>query len=339
MIRQGAIVLVAVFSLCLGAANALAQPLAPMRSTLSLGASCASPVSWQRASTTIGRVAAIKGPVVDTRFASSSSGSPTFLNVGRPYPDAKRFTVVIWIEDRVKFGPSPERRFKGKTLCVKGVVSSYYGVPEIVARSASQIQVAGVRRIAVASERALQSSGDFVVARQSSLSSVDRPADTWLTTRTAAQNDLSGRFKNIASVGCAPDRSSPTQLIGGNRWWQRFWCSGRTFDHLSFKLQYWATGQCAECWTIHKLSGIGVARLRTKASAPQPSNNGTATTSCGSGYYRNSYGHCVPRPSTDPNLAPGGPTAQCADGTYSYSEHASGTCSHHGGVASWIHHP
>jgi Protein of unknown function (DUF3761) len=25
--------------------------------------------------------------------------------------------------------------------------------------------------------------------------------------------------------------------------------------------------------------------------------------------------------------------------SYSFSEHASGTCSHHGGVAVWIHHP
>lgn len=32
-------------------------------------------------------------------------------------------------------------------------------------------------------------------------------------------------------------------------------------------------------------------------------------------------------------------TALCVDGTYSYSQHASGTCSHHGGVAQWINHP
>ena len=29
------------------------------------------------------------------------------------------------------------------------------------------------------------------------------------------------------------------------------------------------------------------------------------------------------------------PTAKCRDGTLSYSEHRSGTCSHHGGVAEW----
>jgi hypothetical protein len=33
---------------------------------------------------------------------------------------------------------------------------------------------------------------------------------------------------------------------------------------------------------------------------------------------------------------PKGATARCVDGTYSYSQHHSGTCSHHGGVAQWL---
>lgn len=33
---------------------------------------------------------------------------------------------------------------------------------------------------------------------------------------------------------------------------------------------------------------------------------------------------------------PPGATAQCRDGTYSYSQHRSGTCSYHGGVAVWV---
>ncbi len=34
-----------------------------------------------------------------------------------------------------------------------------------------------------------------------------------------------------------------------------------------------------------------------------------------------------------------GPTAECRDGTQSYSAHARGTCSHHNGVAHWDHYP
>jgi len=60
-----------------------------------------------------------------------------------------------------------------------------------------------------------------------------------------------------------------------------------------------------------------------------------ATVVCKAGYYKNVSGHCIHRPST----SPAGATARCRDGTYSYSEHASGTCSHHGGVGRWIRHP
>lgn len=56
---------------------------------------------------------------------------------------------------------------------------------------------------------------------------------------------------------------------------------------------------------------------------------------CSVGYYENVDGKCVRRPSHDPR----GATAQCRDGTYSYSQHASGTCSHRGDVRRWIHHP
>jgi hypothetical protein len=59
---------------------------------------------------------------------------------------------------------------------------------------------------------------------------------------------------------------------------------------------------------------------------------------CKAGYYKNVSGHCVKRPAKAAK-APKGATAKCRDGSYSFSEHASGTCSHHGGVAVWIHHP
>jgi hypothetical protein len=36
------------------------------------------------------------------------------------------------------------------------------------------------------------------------------------------------------------------------------------------------------------------------------------------------------------NTDPAGATAKCKDGTYSKSQHHSGTCSSHGGVAEWL---
>ena len=44
----------------------------------------------------------------------------------------------------------------------------------------------------------------------------------------------------------------------------------------------------------------------------------------------------VTTPTTIPTSAPVGATAQCRDGTYSYSQTRSGTCSRHGGVSSWL---
>jgi len=51
-------------------------------------------------------------------------------------------------------------------------------------------------------------------------------------------------------------------------------------------------------------------------------------------YYTNVDGHRVHRPEFN-NVRPAGATAQCADGSWSFSEHRRGTCSHHGGVANW----
>jgi hypothetical protein len=53
-------------------------------------------------------------------------------------------------------------------------------------------------------------------------------------------------------------------------------------------------------------------------------------------HYRNKYGEEVHSPSkTKSGEVPTGASAKCADGTYSFSRHHSGTCSRHGGVAQW----
>lgn len=56
---------------------------------------------------------------------------------------------------------------------------------------------------------------------------------------------------------------------------------------------------------------------------------------CPNGTYVNSAGNVVCRPYESP-AEPAGATAQCRDGSYSFSQSRSGTCSHHGGVARWL---
>ena len=52
-------------------------------------------------------------------------------------------------------------------------------------------------------------------------------------------------------------------------------------------------------------------------------------------YYKNSAGEKVQSP-TYYKTAPAGATAECRDGTYSFSKNHRGTCSHHGGVKRWL---
>ncbi len=57
---------------------------------------------------------------------------------------------------------------------------------------------------------------------------------------------------------------------------------------------------------------------------------------CTNGTYVNSAGNTVCKPEVSPSGPPAGATAKCSDGSYSFSESRSGTCSSHGGVAEWL---
>jgi micrococcal nuclease len=88
----------------------------------------------------IGKEKTVCGTVASTSYAIRSRGRPTFLNLDQPYPN-QIFTVVIWGSDRNKFKDPPETFFRGKTICVTGIIESYRGKPEIIVRSPDQITV------------------------------------------------------------------------------------------------------------------------------------------------------------------------------------------------------
>jgi len=96
--------------------------------------------------------------------------------------------------------------------------------------------------------------------------------------------------------------------------------------------------------TAMLLSGIGAVSARPSLPVAYPTNpivevrcdRPDEANLTGHGCYVNRFGRDVHRPSRTYNGAPPKrATAQCQDGSYSFSQHASGTCSHHGGVASW----
>ena len=54
-------------------------------------------------------------------------------------------------------------------------------------------------------------------------------------------------------------------------------------------------------------------------------------------HYVSKDGHTVHSPSKSKSGSiPDGASAKCRDGSYSFSQHRSGTCSHHGGVGQWF---
>jgi hypothetical protein len=86
-----------------------------------------------------GETATVCGEVVSARYADSTKGQPTFLNLDKPYPN-QIFTVVVWGNNRSKFG-APENEYKGKRICITGKITAYAGLPEMVADEPKQIKI------------------------------------------------------------------------------------------------------------------------------------------------------------------------------------------------------
>jgi hypothetical protein len=77
------------------------------------------------------------------------------------------------------------------------------------------------------------------------------------------------------------------------------------------------------------------ATTRAPTTYHPPTTSQISQADCPNGTYTNSDGDDVCRPYAT-NTPPAGATAQCRDGTYSFSEHRQGTCSGHGGVDHWM---
>ncbi|WP_405162531.1 DUF3761 domain-containing protein [Nocardia sp. NBC_01499] len=76
---------------------------------------------------------------------------------------------------------------------------------------------------------------------------------------------------------------------------------------------------------------VGMAALISAPAAATPALH----TACPASQYLNVDKRCIPRPQ-QADTAPSGATARCKDGTYSESQHRSGTCSGHKGVDEWL---
>ena len=90
---------------------------------------------------------------------------------------------------------------------------------------------------------------------------------------------------------------------------------------------------CSKSWC--STSWNGAPGWVAKRDLGAPKGDPAKPKRTGRGYI-NSDGKRIPSPQMSPSGPPAGATAQCNDGSYSFSTHRSGTCSHHGGVRRWL---
>lgn len=98
-------------------------------------------INWNEADGYIEEFVTVCGPVVSAYFATSTNGQPTFLNIGKEYPDPKRFTALIWGRDLENFPFNPDEYYFGKTICIQGFVEEYKGTLEIEVTDPEQIKI------------------------------------------------------------------------------------------------------------------------------------------------------------------------------------------------------
>lgn len=98
-------------------------------------------VGWRQAGEHLGERVTIEGPVVGAHWAQDSQGQPTFLNIGRDYPDPDRVTIFIPGEYRARFPSAPEDLYSGEKVRVTGDLQEYEGAAEIEVNSPGQIEV------------------------------------------------------------------------------------------------------------------------------------------------------------------------------------------------------
>jgi hypothetical protein len=81
------------------------------------------------------------GPIASARYVDNSPTKPTYLNFDRPYPN-QTFAAVVTASVRAMFKIPPEVAFKGKNICVTGLITTNSrGKPQMMIEDLSQIAV------------------------------------------------------------------------------------------------------------------------------------------------------------------------------------------------------
>lgn len=92
--------------------------------------------------------------------------------------------------------------------------------------------------------------------------------------------------------------------------------------------------KCNQSWCFVEYGNFS-GYVAKRYIVSQTSDKRTSVNNNSKKFYKNSQGDKVQSP-TFYESAPQGATAECTDGTYSFSRSRRGTCSHHGGVKRWL---
>jgi hypothetical protein len=100
-------------------------------------------IDYTEAKSHVGETVAVTGEVKAAEYRSDSNQQPTYIDIGAPYPDESRVTMVVWGEDRSNFPGDPESIYLGKTVCVLGELYEHEGVVYMKVSTPDQVQVLG----------------------------------------------------------------------------------------------------------------------------------------------------------------------------------------------------
>jgi len=112
---------------------------------------CVNPMDWSVAKQHIGRVVIVTGPLLAAKQRPDVAGSPMWLDIGGIYPSRNRLNVVVWGKNWPKF--KVQEADKGywfkidyeklghASICIKGMVAEYKGVPQIELQDPSQVRI------------------------------------------------------------------------------------------------------------------------------------------------------------------------------------------------------
>lgn len=93
---------------------------------------CDGSLHWKDGVNHLGEMVSVSGGVADIVSRPDVNGHPTWINLGNKFPHEERLDIVIWGEDADNFSSFLSSVRVGDMLCVRGVVESYRGIPQIV---------------------------------------------------------------------------------------------------------------------------------------------------------------------------------------------------------------